>query len=65
MHEDILLIINYTILFPWYYAVATGRCEEAPEVSADRNPFSSGAALWNLKGQGALPGNPNSVTVSE
>lgn len=48
MHVDILLIINYSILFPWYYAMATGRCEETPEVSADRNPFSHGAALWNL-----------------
>lgn len=47
MHVDILLIINYSILFPWYYAMATGRCEETPEVSADRNPFSCGAALWN------------------
>lgn len=52
MHMDVLLIINYSIRFPWYYAMATGRCEETPEVSADRNPFSHGAALsvWRDKG---------------
>lgn len=51
MHVSILLIVNYPILFPWYFAMATGRCEKTLDVS----PFlmwDCFVELVSLKGQG-------------